>query len=116
MKYQTRVRKFAKEARARLLKNEYEKPEIKTPSNRVFKMAKDPQEDKLYDLVCKIASSDEIVTDPIKRLMDNHVFECMDENSKSKYVFTISNKYISLLERRRHEALQQNLQYASVLD
>ena len=116
MKYQTRVRKFAKEARARLLKNEYEKQEQKEPSNRVFKIAKDPQEDRLYEIVCEIALSNEIITDPLKRLMDCEDFHTMGHTEQTKYICNLSNKYISMLERYRNEHIQPSLMYASVLD
>ena len=116
MKYQTRVRKFAKEARARMLKNEYEKPDVKIPSNRVFKMAKDPNEDRLYELVCQMALSGEIITNPIARMMDEGTLLGMCQKQKTKYVFDLSNKYVSLLKRMRNENLSSNLVYASVLD
>ena len=116
MRYQTRVRKFAKEARARLLKNEYEKPAQKMPSNRVFKMAKDPREDKLYEIVCQMALSSEIITNPIARLIDDDAYNLMNQTEKTKYVFNLSNKYISLLEKRRCAENSSNLVYASVLN
>lgn len=116
MRHQTRVRKFAKEARARMLRNEYEKTEQKVPSNRVFKIAKDPSEDRLYALVCKMALSDEIITNPLAQLIDNETFARLEQNAKSKYICNLSNKYVSLLERFRAESVQAGLSYASVLD
>lgn len=116
MRYQTRVRRFAKEARARMLKNTYEKKETKTPSNRVFKMPKDPQDDKLYEIVCQMALSNEIITNPIARLMDSSAFSSMNQSEKIKYVFDLSNKYVSLLERKRNEETENQLIYASVLE
>jgi len=116
MRYQTRVRRFAKEARARMLKNEYEKAEIKTPSNRVFKMAKNPQDERLYELVCKMALSNEIITNPIARMMDETSFSAMGTKEKTKYVFELSNKYVSLLQRMRNEENAPNIVYASVLN
>ena len=116
MRYQTRVRKFAKEARERLLKNQYEKQEKKVPSNRVFKIAKDPQEDKLYELVCQMALSDEIITNPLARLIDNESFSKMGPTEKSKYICNLSTKYISLMQRYRTESIEPTLCYASILD
>ena len=116
MRYQTRVRRFAKEARARLLKNEYEKQEEKIPSNRVFKMPKDPRDEKLYEIVCQMAQSNEIITDPIARLMDGDAFMGMGQSEKMKYVFNLSNKYAALLERRRNEEKQASLVYACILN
>ena len=116
MKYQTRVRQFAKEARARMLKNSYEKQETKKPSNRVFKMTKDPQDDRLYEIVCQMALSNEIITDPIARLMDSDAFLTMNHAQKTKYVFNLSNKYVSFLEKRRNQETESQLVYASVLE
>ena len=111
---ENRVRKFAKEARARLLKNNYDKPQKKIPSSRVFKMAEDPQEKFLYEKVCEIAQEQEIVTNPLGRLIDQSIYSSMNEIEKNKYMFKLSKKYIDLLERYRNENLK-DVSYAHVI-
>lgn len=111
---ENRVRKFAKEARARLLKNNYDKPQKKVPSGRVFKIANDPKEQLLYEKVCEIAQNQAIVTNPLGRLIDQTLYSSMSETEKLKYVFNLSNKYIHMLERFRNTNAQE-LQYAHVI-
>lgn len=111
---ENRVRKFAKEARARLLNNNYDKPQKKVPSGRVFKIASDPKEQLLYEKVCEIARDEKIITNPLGRLIDQNLYSSMTETERLKYVFKLSNKYISLLEKFRNQENTETT-YAQVL-
>lgn len=105
------VKRFAKEARARLLGNKYSERKQKQPSGRVFKMQKDNFDEELYLKVCEIMCKD-CVTNPLGLLIDRQFFEKLDECDRLKYVFRLSKKYIDLLERYRKEHLETKPQLA----
>lgn len=109
------VKQFAKEARARLLRNNYNKPTQKMPSTRVFKISQNAHDEKLYEKVCDIANEQSIVIDPIKRLMDETVFSKLNETGRFKYVLGLSKKYVSLMEKYRNSTRNNPLQLACVL-
>ena len=109
------VRKFAKEARERLLMNRYDKPQKKVPSGRVFKIANDPRDAMLYNQVVQMAENEDIITNPLGRLIDQALFASLSDTEKLKYVFRLSNKYTNCLEKYRTNQFNSLFQHAMVL-
>ena len=109
-----RVRQFAKEARERLLKNNYDKPQKKIPSGRVYKIGTDPNEEMFYQKVREIACDQGVVTDPLARLMDQSLYNSMNDTEKNRYIFKLSSRYVKMLEKYRNEN-HVTLPYASII-
>lgn len=51
------------------------------------------KEQELYDRVCKLLNSDEIVINPIQELIDHKYYSTLTLEAKQKYVFELSEKY-----------------------
>lgn len=99
---ESNVKKFAKEARARLLINKYSERKQKQPSGRVFKIQTEKVDEEIYNKVCDIIGRD-CVTNPLGLLIDRQFFEKLNECDRLKYVFKLSKKYVEMLERYRKE-------------
>ncbi len=56
-------------------------------------------EEKLYERVCKILSSDEDVLNPIGQLIDKATYAALDDGGRQRYVLEISKKFRELSER-----------------
>ena len=64
----------------------------------------------LYIKVCEILNSDEVILNPIGRLVDQNVYQNLDEGGKQKYIFDLSKKYRELKERfHKEQLLRQQL-------
>ena len=50
-------------------------------------------EQELYEKVCRILGSDEIIINPIKELVDYKYYNTLSLDAKQKYIFDLSEKY-----------------------
>ncbi|MCL2062235.1 MAG: hypothetical protein FWH03_06405 [Firmicutes bacterium] len=57
------------------------------------------RDEALYQKVCSILDEDELVSNPIGRLMEREVFESLDEGNRQKYILDLSKKFCALKER-----------------
>lgn len=81
-----------------VLANELVREKIK----REFKFVNDAQAQKdeiLYSKVCAILDSDEIVMNPIGRLVNKDEYERLDDNGRQRYILELSEKFRELQER-----------------
>ena len=60
-------------------------------------------EQELYDRVCKILSSDEIIINPIKELIDNKYYNTLSLEGKQRYIFDLTEKYKEMKSRYERE-------------
>jgi hypothetical protein len=60
-------------------------------------------EEAFYNKVVDILNSDELITNPIARLIDEKLFDSMDTASRQRYVLTVSDKYQKMCERYNRE-------------
>ncbi len=58
---------------------------------------------ELYEKVCKILSSDKIIINPIKELIDNKYYNTLSLEGKQKYIFDLSEKYKEMKSRYEKE-------------
>ncbi len=63
---------------------------------------------ELYERVCKMLSSDRIIINPIKELIDNKYYNSLSLEGKQKYIFDLSEKYKEMKSRyeREHSTLK----------
>jgi len=53
----------------------------------------------LYQKVCKLLSSDEVITNPIGALVDKEMFDKLDAGNRQKYILDLSKKFCELKAR-----------------
>ena len=65
------------------------------------------REQELYEKVCKILESEEIVINPIKELVDYKHYNSLSLEAKQKYIFDLSEKYklMKIRYEKEHEKL-----------
>lgn len=63
------------------------------------------KEQELYERVCKILSSDDIIINPIKELVDNKYYNTLSLEAKQRYIFDLSEKYKEMKTRYEREKL-----------
>lgn len=60
-------------------------------------------EQELYNRVCKLLGSDNIVINPIKELIDNKYYNSLSLEGKQRYIFDLSEKYKEMKSRYERE-------------
>ena len=65
------------------------------------------REQELYEKVCKILESEEVVINPIKELVDYKYYNSLSLEAKQKYIFDLSEQYKNMKIRyeKEHETL-----------
>ena len=63
---------------------------------------------ELYERVCKMLLSDEVVINPIQELVDKKVYNTLSLDAKQRYIFDLSEKYKEMKTRfeREHETMR----------
>lgn len=51
---------------------------------------------EMYDQVASIIESNEIVINPIAKLMDEQYYQSLSEDGKNRYILELANKYLKL--------------------
>lgn len=64
------------------------------------------REKELYNKVCRILSSDQIVINPIKELVDNKYYNSLSLDAKQRYIYELSEKYKEMKLRYEREHAQ----------
>lgn len=52
----------------------------------------------MYQIVASIMDSDEVVTNPLDRVMDKEYFNSLDEHGRVKYIMELSREYVKMSE------------------
>ncbi|MBR2967890.1 MAG: hypothetical protein IKC35_03830 [Clostridia bacterium] len=66
------------------------------------------EDELLYDKVKLILESNEIIINPIARLIDEKEYEQMDGETKQRYILELSNKFRELKERYFRENISKS--------
>lgn len=63
------------------------------------------KEQELYNRVCKVLNSDEIIINPIQELIDHKYYSTLSLEAKQKYVYELSEKFKEMKIRyiKEHE-------------
>lgn len=71
------------------------------------------KEQELYERVCKLLDSEEIVINPIQELIDPKYYNTLTLDAKQKYIFDLSEKYkqmkIKYYKEHEHFAKVSNI-------
>ncbi len=67
------------------------------------------KEQELYEKVCRLLDSNEIIINPIKELVDYKLYNTLSLDARQKYIFELSEKYKLMKVRyeREHEKLAE---------
>lgn len=65
-------------------------------------------DERLYEKVCSILDSDELIINPIARLIDNAEYESMDNEAKQRYILELAAKFRELKERYYREKMSRS--------
>ncbi|MCH5164658.1 MAG: hypothetical protein J1F36_06550 [Clostridiales bacterium] len=66
------------------------------------------RDEQLYEKVRLILESDELIINPIARLIDNSEYDKMDEESKQRYILELSAKFRELKDRYYREKMSRS--------
>ncbi len=67
------------------------------------------EEEAFYQKVCEILEGNELVIDPIGKLIDRKEYERLDELNRQKYILEISKKFREMKERYDKEKSFDNI-------
>ncbi len=57
------------------------------------------REEALYEQVCQMLNENELISNPIGKLIDREVYEGLDEGNRQKYILDLSRKFCEMKER-----------------
>lgn len=91
---------------AKKLVSDYQRDKYNREFNITVKyMSKDEQ---LYEKVCSILESDELIINPIARLIDKATYDNMDGEAQQRYILELSAKFRELKERYYREKMSRS--------
>ena len=91
------IQQLAKLAKNRI-KSGYWKQECNSLTSDVYTI--DSESDKaMYEIVASILDSDEVITNPLNKLIDKDYYETLSEEAKSRYMLDLSRQYVRMTER-----------------
>ncbi len=61
------------------------------------------EEDIMYKKVCEIMSSNEVLLNPLSKLINHDIYDKLNENAKQSYILKLSEQYVKLKERYDNE-------------
>ena len=68
------------------------------------------QEQELYNRVCKLLESENVIVNPIQELIDHKYYSTLSLEAKQKYVFELSEKY----KEMKNRYIKEHQSYANV--
>lgn len=71
-------------------------------------------EQELYNKVCKLLGSDNIVINPIKELIDSKYYNTLSLEGKQRYIFDLSEKYKEMKARYEREHEDEYLKVSNI--
>ena len=91
------IQQLAKLAKNRI-KSGYWKQECNSVNTYCSDM--DTDTDKaMYEIVTSIIESDEVVTNPLSKLINKDYYDSLSDEAKSRYMLDLSRQYVKMTER-----------------
>ena len=76
------------------LVEEYCKRKIEEKIRNQNNPNKQSEEDILYEKVCQLMETNEVLLNPLSKLIDHEVYDKMSDNAKQVYILKLSEQYI----------------------
>jgi hypothetical protein len=96
---ETMLEKAGENERSKKLISEVKREEIRRDAEIILHIDTAGRDEKMYEKVKCILSADELVTNPIGRLIEREIYESMDEEARQRYILKLSSKFRELKER-----------------
>lgn len=91
---------LARDAKSRMRNFNKEKSVFEQiPYARTF----NTHDQELYERVCKILLSDQVIINPIQELVDKKVYSALSLEAKQRYILDLTEKYKQMKLRFEHE-------------
>lgn len=82
---------------------EFYKRKIEDRIRNLTNGKKSSDEDALYEKVCKIMQSNEVLLNPLSKLIDHEIYDKMSDSAKQVYILKLSEQYLAMKERYKLE-------------
>ena len=78
---------------------DYYKKKIENKIKEIYKTNALTEEDLMYKKVCSIMESQEVLLNPLSKLIDHNVYDKLSENAKQVYILKLSEQYVQMKQR-----------------
>ena len=78
---------------------DYYKKKIENKIKETYKTSALTEEDLMYKKVCSIMESQEVLLNPLSKLIDHNVYDKLSENAKQVYILKLSEQYVQMKQR-----------------
>jgi len=95
------------------LVRDMQRAQVKREGNLALGTSQDIEDEIFYEKVCQLLNSDEIITNPLGKLVDNDVYEALDEGNRQRYILELSKKFCIMKARYYSECALNNAQFVS---
>ena len=83
--------------------------QIKREGNVAMGSNIDLEEESFYQKVCDLLESNEVITNPIGKLIDHELYDTLDEPNRQKYILELSKKFCTMKARYHAEAILKSV-------
>ena len=88
------LQQLAKQAKNRIKSGYYNREKR---SNQNF--STNPRSAEMYEIVASIMDSEEVVINPLEKVMDKEYYNSLDDMARSRYILELSKQYIEMTNK-----------------
>jgi len=94
---------FGSDFNSSILIGQLQREQINRDDNLAIGLKQAVSDEVLYQKVKELLESSEVITNPIGALVDNDLYEKLDEGNRQKYILDLSKKFRELKARYNQE-------------
>jgi len=98
-----KLNEFSGDFDSRAIVQQLQREQINRDDNLAIGLRQAVSDEILYQKVCELLESDEVITNPIGELVDKELYEKLDEGNRQKYILDLSKKFRELKARYANE-------------
>ncbi len=61
------------------------------------------EDEAFYEKVCDVLESNDLLMNPLAKLIDHDVYDCLSEQDKQKYILKLSDRFVKMKQRYDEE-------------
>lgn len=88
------LQQLAKQAKNRIKSGYYNREKR---NNQNFNT--NPRSAEMYEIVASIMDSEEVVINPLEKVMDKEYYNSLDDMARSRYILELSKQYIEMTNK-----------------
>jgi len=89
---------------------EMQRAKVSRDGNLAMGSTQAMRDELLYQKVCVLLDSDEVITNPLGKLVENEIYDILDEGNRQKYILDLSKRFCEMKQRYYTERSMVHIQ------